>query len=169
MPSRNFLAAVIFLLATTSLAAQEAPSFLSDHHSSPEDKQAIEQVLASYTSSVSSGDEKTFAALLLNEQIPFMATYSLDDSNAGGKPLDTRRYEDFRQAVFASGKKYEQHFYNVRIEQDGKLAQASLDFVTKEANSQKGGYGWKVIQLLKVNGAWKIASEFYTAYSLPKQ
>ena len=169
MQSRNFLAAAVLLLATASLAAQEAPAFLSQHHSSPEDKQAIELVLASYTSSLSSGDEKTFAALLLNQQIPFMATSSLDGGSTGDKALDTRQYEDFRQAVFASGKKYEQHFYNVRIAQDGKLAQASLDFVTREANSQNGSYGWKVIQLLKVNGAWKIASEFYTAYSLPKQ
>ncbi|HWX03834.1 hypothetical protein [Collimonas sp.] len=169
MQSRNFLAAAVLLLATASLAAQEAPSFLSNHHSSPEDKQAIERVLASYTSSLSSGDEKTFAALLLDEKIPFMATNSLEGSNTGDKPLDTRQFEDFRQAVFSSGKKYEQHFYNVRIAQDGKLAQASLDFVTKEANSQNGSYGWKVIQLLKVNDTWKIASEFYTAYPLPKQ
>jgi aryl-alcohol dehydrogenase-like predicted oxidoreductase len=169
MQSQNFLAAAVLLLATASLAAQEAPSFLSSHHSSPEDKQAIEQVLSAYTNSVSTGDEKTFAALLLDEKIPFMATSSLDGGDAGGKRLDTRQYDDFRQAVFASGKKYEQHFYHVRIEQDGKLAQASLDFVTKESKSQKGTYGWKVLQFLKVDGAWKIASEFYTAYSLPKR
>ncbi|AMP06819.1 YybH family protein [Collimonas pratensis] len=169
MQSRNFLAAAVLLLATASLAAQEAPSFLSQHHSSPEDRQAIERVLAAYTSSLNSGDEKSFAALLLDEQIPFMATYSLDSRSTGNKPLDTRRYADFRQAVFASGKHFEQRFYNVRIEQDGELAQASLDFVTKEANSQKGSYGWKTLQLLKVNGAWKIASELYTAYALPMQ
>lgn len=126
-------------------------------------------MLAAYTSSLNSGDEKSFAGLLLNEQIPFMASYSLDSSATGEQPLDTHRYADFRRAVFASGKHFEQRFYNVRVEQDGELAQASLDFVTKEANSQAGSYGWKTIQLLKVNGAWKIASELYTAYSLPMQ
>ncbi|PFH08898.1 SnoaL-like protein [Collimonas sp. PA-H2] len=167
MKSQTFLAAIALLLVTASLAAQETPSFLSDHHSSPEDRQAIEQLLASYTKSVNTGDEKAFAALLLDEQIPFMATNSLDSRSTDNKRLDTHQYEDFRQAVFSSDKKYEQHFYNVRIEQDGRLAQASLDFVTKESKSQKGGYGWKVIQLLKVKGTWKIASEFYTAYPLP--
>ncbi|AMP16672.1 nuclear transport factor 2 family protein [Collimonas pratensis] len=169
MKSPNFLAAAVLLLATTSLEARTAPSFLAHHHASPADRQAIEQVLAAYTSSLSSGDEKRFAALLLNEQIPFMASYAPGSSAAGEQPLDTRRYADFRLAVFASGKHFEQRFYNVRIEQDGELAQASLDFVTKEANSQKGSYGWKTLQLLKVNGAWKIASELYTAYALPMQ
>lgn len=164
------LLTTIFLLPIAAVsAAQGTPSFLSAHRSSPEDRQAIEQVLASYTRSVSTGDEKTFAALLLDAQIPFMLTNSLDARSAGDERIDTRRYEDFRQAIFSSGKKYTQDFYNVRIEQDGALAQASLDFVTKDAESQKGGYGWKVIQLLKVNGHWKIASEFYTAYPLPQQ
>ena len=160
-----FLATLFLLPVTATTAAQLAPSFLSVHRSSTEDRQAIEQVLASYTRSVNSGDEKAFVALLLDEKIPFMSTSSLDTH---GAHLDTHQYEDFRQAVFLSGKKYEQNFYHVRIEQDDNLAQATLDFVTKEAGSQAGGYGWKVIQLLKVNGAWKIASEFYTAYPLPK-
>lgn len=71
--------------------------------------------------------------------------------------------------AFASGTRYEQHFYNVEIKQDGPLAQVSLDFVIKEIGTQAGGYGRQTLQLLKVQGQWKIASEIYTAYPLPKQ
>ena len=34
--------------------------------------------------------------------------------------------------------------------------------------SHEGTYGWKALTLLKVAGHWKIASELYTAYSLPE-
>jgi len=81
--------------------------------------------------------------------------------------VDTRRYAGFRKTVFASGVRYTQQFYNIHIERDGGLAQVSLDFVTKNAKSGRGGYGWKILQLIKVQGQWKIASELYTARSLP--
>ncbi len=35
------------------------------------------------------------------------------------------------------------------------------------AGTDKGGYGWKTLELLKVAGGWRIASEFHTAYGLP--
>ena len=54
----------------------------------------------------------------------------------------------------------------MRILQDGALAQVSLDFVTVDAGTEKGGYGWKTIELLKVGGGWRIASEFFTGYPL---
>jgi hypothetical protein len=31
----------------------------------------------------------------------------------------------------------------------------------------RGGFGWKTLQLLKVKGQWKIASEIYTVRDLP--
>ena len=74
----------------------------------------------------------------------------------------------FRQAVFERGVRYTQHFYNVHIQQDGDLAQVSLDFVTKAMKSGDGGFGWKTLQLLKVRGQWKIASEIYTVRDPPK-
>lgn len=85
----------------------------------------------------------------------------------GTATLDTCRYGDFRQGVFASDRKLDQHFFNVHIEQDGAVAQASVDFVTRLAGTQTGSYGWKTIQLLRIRGEWKIASEFYTAYAPP--
>jgi hypothetical protein len=50
----------------------------------------------------------------------------------------------------------------VHIQQDGLLAQVSLVFVNSTA--QGDTWGWKTMQLLKVAGQWKIASEFYTGH-----
>ncbi len=151
-----------------AVPAQDKPSFIGKHTASPQDKQAIEQLLHSYTAAVTDGNEAAFTSLLLNADVPFTATA---DVTAGADPqhLETRHFGQFRQAVFLSGKHYKQSFYNVRIDQDGPLAQVSLDFLTKVPGSGQGGYGWKVLQLLKVQGQWKIASEFYTAYPLPAQ
>jgi hypothetical protein len=73
------------------------------------------------------------------------------------------RYEDFRKAVFESGQRYKQRFYNVRIEQRGPLAQVSLTFVTERLSAKPDtATGWKLLQWVKVGGEWKIASDLYT-------
>lgn len=167
MPRQYPAFAMISALATLPILTHAAPAFLANHHTNADDMRAIEHVLATYTQSVTNGDEKAFTALLLDEKIPF--TYVDDHASAPAQAPDTRRYEDFRQAIFASGKKYEQQFYNVHIEQDGPLAQVSLDFVTRRAGTKNGSYGWKTLQLMKVGGQWKIASELYTGYSLPAE
>ena len=128
---------------------------------------AIRQMLAAYTAAVSAGDEARFKRLLLNEQIPFTGVGSTITSDAT-KPFDDKKFSDFDQTIFKSGVKYEQAFYNVHILQDGPLAQVSLDFVTKESGTGRGGWGWKILHLVKVNGDWKIASEFYTGHPLPR-
>ncbi|MFZ6731901.1 hypothetical protein ACO0LG_08260 [Undibacterium sp. Ji42W] len=162
------IASTITMTSPATAAIPSPVDFQSHYLNSAEDKQAIARLLNSYTISVSMGDGKTFATLLLDEQVPFMAVRGVADI-ATGDTIDTRRYADFRQGVFSSGRKLEQAFYNVDIKQDGALAQVSLDFVTKETGTQKGGFGWKLLHLLKVNGNWKIASEFYTVRALPAQ
>jgi hypothetical protein len=159
--------ATSLLLASSLSIAQDAPSRVGKHQNDPAEKHAIERVLSTYTASVSKDDEATFSSILLNDQIPFSSTGELRLDKADAAHLQTSRYAGFKQAIFASGQHYEQKFYNVRIEQDGHLAQVSLDFVTKNTLTHKAGYGWKSLTLLKVGGQWKIASEFYTAYPLP--
>ena len=157
----------ILLSGLALLATTTPPAYLSRHETHADDTQAIQQLLTTYTTSVTNGDQAAFEALLLNEQVPFSSTRELVGPKAGTEPVDTRRYAGFRQAIFLSGTQYTQQFYNVHIEQDGVLAQVSLDFVTKDAKTGQGGYGFKTLQLLKVLGQWKIASEFYTGHPLP--
>ena len=160
----------LLILAGTeapALAETEAPTYLSKHETSAADEAAIRAALTSYTTAVSTGDQKAFEALLLNDQVPFSSTSSAVGPKADPQTVETRRYSEFRKAVFESGVRYSQQFYNVRIEQDGPLALASLDFVTRETETGRGGYGFKTIQFLKVQGQWRIASEFYTGRALP--
>ena len=169
MTIRYFVPAVACLAVFASINAMagDAPRFLGNHETSPEDRQAIQDVLSGYTQAVIAGDEAAFESLLLDKDNPFAyADDAASPATASGR-IDTHRYQDFRDAVFGSGKRYSQHFYHVRIEQDGALAQASLDFVTRDAKTGKGSYGFKVLQLLKVQGKWKIASEFYTGHAAP--
>jgi hypothetical protein len=144
-----------------------APSYVNEHRTTADDVAAIERVLRAYTTSVTNGDKATFEALLLNEEVPFTSTDELGTVGASARNVDTRRYPRFRKAIFESGVQYTQRFYNVHIQQDGDLAQVSLDFVTKAVKSGGGGFGWKTLQLLKVSGQWRIASEIYTVRALP--
>jgi ketosteroid isomerase-like protein len=160
------IGAVIAMTAGLAQAAQ-APTFLTPPESTSADRQAIETLLKTYTRAVTDGDQKAFEALLLNDQIPFSGVS--DPIKPGATAFDPRDYKSFRKAIFESGVRYTQDFYNVHILQDGSLAEASLDFVTKETKTGRGGWGWKTLQLLKIDGQWKIASEFYTGHPLPKQ
>jgi len=167
--AKKFFSGVMFALAIAPFAtmAQEAPAFLSQHETSAEDRQAIGKLLETYTTSLTNGDKAAFEALLLNDQVPFSGDFELAGPGIGAKGIETRHYSNYRKSVFESGKRYTQHFYNVHIDQDGTLAQVSLDFITQETKTGGGSYGWKTLQLVKIQGQWKIASEFFTAKALP--
>jgi hypothetical protein len=163
------LALLVMRMITPSdaMAGEAPPTYLSQHETHAEDIQAIQTLLTTYTTAVTNCDEAAFERLLLNDQVPFSSMDELVGPKADAHNVDTRHYTGFRQTVFASGVRNKQQFYNTQIEQDGALAQVSLDFVTKNAKSGRGVYGWKILQLVKVQGQWKIASELYTARSLP--
>jgi len=165
---RSALAASICLLAISGISwSHDIPGAVWKQRDIPSERLAIEQVLSTYTQSLSDGDEAAFASILLNDEIPFTSTAELHLSKAARAHVQTSRYSSFERAVFASGRHFKQRFYNVHIEQDGDLAQVSLDFVTQDTGSHEEAYGWKALTLLKVAGHWKIASELYTVYPLP--
>lgn len=151
----------IFLLGTNAASASSPLSATSIPRVSTADRHAIEVLLASYTRCLSEDDEAGFRALLLDSRIPFA---DVQPSPASIDAPDLRRYDAFRHAVFAGGRRYRQRFYHVRIEQHGPLAQVSLVFVTEEISGKKKevATGWKILQLAKVGRRWKIASELYT-------
>jgi len=168
--ARSLFVLSICLSAVSSVSlAQDSPGVVGKHQNDPGEKLAIEHVLSIYTKSVSQGDEAAFAAILLSDQVPFSSTAELHLGKADSLHVQTNRYSGFKHTVFESGRHFEQQFYNTRIEQDGDLAQVSVDFVTKDARTHEGVYGWKSLTLLKVSGQWKIASEIYTVYSLPEK
>ena len=168
---RNMHLIPFLLLAAVAAPAIAVPPppapFAGHHEAAPDDTAAIERLLDAYRAALRSGDQPAFAALLLNEHVPFLSVQSGALGKAQADGLDDQRYADFRSAIFGTAQRYEQRFDNVRIQQDGALAQVSLDFVTVAAGTDRGGYGWKTLELLKVGGQWRIASEFFTAYPLP--
>ena len=171
MKAKMFLSGMALLAAMAPLAAMAdaGPAFLRKHETNSADHQAIEKLLATYTTSLTNSDEAAFEALLIDDQVPFSSTDEIVGRGGDAQPVVTRNYQSFRKSVFESGVRYTQHFYNVHIDQDGPLAQVSLDFLTRETKGERGSYGWKTLQLVKLQGQWKIASELYTVRSLPGQ
>ncbi|UAK25544.1 hypothetical protein [Sphingomonas nostoxanthinifaciens] len=100
-----------------------------------------------------------FETLLLNKNVPF--AYVPDDSAAVARK-GTADYEAFRKGVF-EGEAFTQSFRDVSIAQDGNVADVRLVFVNTSPGSTS--WGWKTMQLLKINGSWKIASEFFTSHA----
>ena len=143
------------MLIAGSLPAQTIPA--RSFESVGDDRRAISALLDTYTKAVSMKDEALFETLLLNKEIPFSdaQTAVQHGSIVGG----THNYEAFRKGVFG-GAPFRQSFKDISIQQDGALAQVSLVFVNTDAAGSSSG--WKMLQLLKIGGRWKIASEFYT-------
>lgn len=123
------------------------------------DREAIQTLLDTYAKAVSSKDQALFETLLLNKDIPFSDAAAATQPGVHGERI--QNYDDFRQGVFG-GPPFIQRFQDVHIEQDGALAQVSLVFVNKATDGKS--WGWKTMQLLKIGGQWKIASEFYTGH-----
>lgn len=132
-----------------------------------DDSAAIRAVLDAYTGSVSSGDRAAFEALLLDPAIPFLG---LSDGKLAAKHGASAgaiaQYAGFKKSVFDSGRQLTQRFFDVKIAHEGDLAQVSLQFETRVVGQAGGSRGWKTLELLRVAGQWKIASEFYTVYPL---
>lgn len=154
------------LAGSGTASATDVPAYIGQHHATPADRVAIEQLLATYTRSVTNRDEAAFESLLLDKNIPFAST-GIVGTNGDAAAIDTRRYAGFNAAVFHSDARRKQTFHNIRIEQDNDLAQVSLDFMNVSTDDGSVSYGWKLLQLLKVRGQWKIASELYTVYAAP--
>lgn len=146
-------------VASAAVAAQTSPA--TDHA-------AIAQVLENYRTAVSSGDEALFSTTLLDDAIPFFAVGDGLPQPAGLAASQLQGVAAFRQRVFHGGRGYTQRFDDIRIAQDGALAQATLHFVT-ERDDGTGGEGWKILALVLVGGQWKIASEFYTVRALARE
>ncbi len=129
-----------------------------------EDLPLIQALLNIYTYSVNTGDRQAFEAQLLDTNIPFYGLPGQLPTDFAGGLSAVQDYPAFRRAVFESNGKFAQTFSNIKIDQNGDLAQVSLNFLTKLLPDGGAGQGWKVLHLLKVRGQWKIASEFYTVY-----
>ncbi len=139
-------------IALTALAVIPA-----HFNSTGADRAAIEAQLAIYTQAVSTRNQALFETLLLNKSIPFSSV----PATAWARGAGTSNYAAFRKAVF-DGAPFTQRFKDVRIQQDGNLATVTLVFINTRPQSES--WGWKALQLLKVDGVWKIASEFYTSH-----
>ncbi|MBC7674555.1 MAG: hypothetical protein H7173_00660 [Rhodoferax sp.] len=149
-----FLLTVLLLASATAGYAAPVPEKFD---SIGADRVAIDKLLSEYTAAVSTQDQRRFEVLLLNKSIPFSDAGVA--ASAKGAEHGTQNYESFRKGVF-EGPAFHQRFQNVTIQQAGTLAQVSLVFVN--STSTESYAGWKTMQLLRIGGQWKIASEFFT-------
>lgn len=159
MPIRNAAVLLAMMISLAAPGAGRAEPVPSNFESVGADRAAIMALLDDYTRAVSTKDQALFETLLLNKAISFSAATAA--VKAGSAKAGTRNYEAFRRGVF-EGPPFTQKFQDITIRQDGPLADVSLVFVN--STPRGASWGWKTMQLLKIEGHWKIASEFYTGH-----
>ncbi|WP_242137850.1 nuclear transport factor 2 family protein [Sphingomonas sp. TREG-RG-20F-R18-01] len=156
--------AIVLAFSASARASEHAPTYVGTHITTQEDRQAILDVLSTYTRAVNAGDEALFESQLLDQQIRFFGFGGTLSPSFEPRLASVQDYASFKRGFPKSGQGVNQRFYNIHIEQDGNLAHASLNFENAPVGDSGGAEGWKTIQLLKVAGHWKIVSEFYTVY-----
>jgi hypothetical protein len=157
MASVGTAALLLLVIAVMPAVAEPIPASFA---SAGADRTAIEALLSTYTTAVSTKNQALFESLLLDKAIPFSGVSAAD--RPSGAKVVTTNYDSFRKGVF-QGPPFTQRFQDVHIDQDGRLASVSLVFVNSAPDGRS--WGWKTLQLLKVGGRWKIASEFYTGHA----
>ena len=124
------------------------------------DQAAIAKVVNSYPEFVMQRDRKGFEGLILDKDVPF-SSISANKTVADSSSL--RNYADFERAIFDGDASFRQQFSDIKIDRVGPIAQVSLNFTVQRLDGKSPSYkGWKILQLVKSNGDWKIASELYT-------
>jgi len=159
---------MMFLLSASVMAMSVVPTHPAPYRtkvpatfeSQGADRQSIQKLLDNYTKAVSTKDRALFESLLLDKAIPFTGVPAA--GMHGAHLIRTANYEAFRQGVF-EGEPFTQYFRDIHIRQDGALAQVSLVFVNTTATEKS--WGWKTIELVKADGEWKIAAEFFTGHN----
>jgi Putative lumazine-binding len=159
MVTRNLAVLAAMMIGLAAPKAGHAEPIPSSFESVGTDRAAIMALLDNYTRAVSTKDQALFESLLLNKAISF--SFANSAVKAPATEAGARSYESFRRSVF-EGPPFTQKFQDISVRQDGPLASVSLVFV----NSMPDGssWGWKTMQLLKIDGHWKIASEFFTGH-----
>lgn len=153
------LGAVLAMSVAPAIAAPYRTPVPATFESRGDDRQAIATLLDTYTKAVSTKDQALFETLLLNKAIPFTGI-PLSGAGKDATPK-TSQYEEFRKGVF-EGDPFTQSFKDIHIKQDGRLAQVSLVF--ENTSPTEKSWGWKTMELIKLDGRWKIAAEFFTGY-----
>lgn len=159
-------AATLLAFSTSVLAAEHPPTYVGTHLTTQNDRPAILDVLRTYTRSVNTGDQALVESQLLDEKIAFLGFGGTLSPSFEPRLASVQDYASFKRGFPKRGQGVRQRFYNIHIEQDGDLAHVSLNFENAPVDHRGGANGWKTIQLLKIGGDWKIASEFYTVYAM---
>lgn len=174
---RFLLTALLALLfASATVDAAEPPPYIGRHTSTPEDRRAIEQVVADFQTALKTRDIRLLASLMLNTDIPFSSPASPEsvrkiraafDPTATG--IRAGGYHDFARFIRESKVPVEERFYNVKITQDKHVAWIMFDYEFVE-DGKVFNYGIETWQMMQdLEGRWKIASVWWSTNLMPPQ
>ena len=167
---RFLLSALLALLfATATVDAAEPPAHIGRHTSTPEDRRAIEKVVADFQAALKTKDIRLLASLMLDSDIPFSSPASPEqvrkiratfDPNATG--IRAGGYYDFARFIRESKVPVEERFYNVKITQEKHVAWVMFDYEFVE-DGKVYNYGIETWQMMQdLDGKWKIASVWWS-------
>lgn len=164
------------MLAIGAFIAFSQPSFAATIQ---ENRDQIQNVVATFRDSIIKKDASTFMKLFLKRDIPWIGVAtdkslarvgaSRNDPKAPApeKLLPDTNPQEYIDWVAQNKAPIEETFENVRIDTDGDVAQVWFDynFYNSGCKEAMGKEAW---QLVKTRDGWKISSVIFSAEPLPR-
>ena len=171
----NKLLLIIFCMITLpAMSMETAPSYLENHATSKEDRDAISQVILDFQTAIKTKNPVLLSSLVLNSKILFASPATPDeiredrheiDITSDG--IDSDGYISFAKLLKKEKASIEEKFYNVKITQDAHVAWVMFDFEFFR-ESIVVNHGVEVWQMMKsMDGTWKIISVVWTSKGKP--
>ena len=161
-------------LLFAACAHAEAPAYVGQHASTPEDLAAITKVTEDFRSAIINKDTKLLSTLVLNSHILFTSAATPEQIKNANEKRDVTfdgifygGYGDFAQFIGSSKDPVEEKFYNIKITQDDHMAWVMFDYEFQEKGKTEN-YGVETWQLIKTaNNSWKIISVVWSSRGAP--
>lgn len=168
----SYISLILFLIITPSniLFAQSQQEYIGVYKDNPEDLAAVKKVISDFQKALITKDGELLSSLMMYDDIFFiwpMPQKFIDEMRQKpGNEAFMRSHmkgelSSFIKSLTESKEKVEEKFYNIEIKLDGNGALVTFDyeFVLDE---KVQNYGFETWNMVKVDGAWKIATVFWT-------
>ena len=169
MNKKRMGTALLALLMGGLVSQRSAQGAEPKFNSNADDLMKIRGIVDEFRQDIIRKDGYAITKLVLNPNVLFHHTNTQEEIdsvrkyNAQFDGIGPSQLDGFAKFLATSKDKLEEKFQNIEIHQDGPLGLVTLnyDFVI---NDKVTNSGFKVWQLRKIDGRWKILSLTWTSY-----
>lgn len=160
-------------IALTVFATLAGCQYVPSKTNNPSDIAAIEQVVATFKSSITKKDKPAFMGLFFSDKAEDITWQFVVDDKRLARIQQTKpearkarrlahvNFVTFIDSIVADKQSTEEKFSNLAIDTDGEIASVSFDYAFL-AGGKETNWGKEMWQLVRTEKGWKITSVIFS-------